>query len=350
MSDKDLIVTYYSNAKELVKLKNSNAAKEYVKAIINISAKHLDAEKNYIDRINAENFIRQWANVYFDLKNKGITDNVLKSFGLLKDEKPLPLEQNADSNNSDSSSKSSNIGGINMAGLIDDVDMKNIEKSDVKQNAELRNDYSSQGWCASVFENNKNAVVEISIDVGDNIVKGTGFIISKNGYILTNYHIVYDNYNECFYKKVTFSLIGNDKKYKLEPLFANKGDDIALCEFNPNEISSFSTIKCVSDYSKVLQGADCLVIGNAFGLGLAPFTGIVRFTKNYDGDLVYSAPANPGDSGAPVLNRFGQCIGINKSITSKIDGVKADGYSNATPMDKINKFLDKFCSANGIVL
>ena len=110
------------------------------------------------------------------------------------------------------------------------------------------------------------------------------------------------------------------------------------------------SVKRIADYSALKQGADCLVIGNAFGMGLAPFSGVVRFTKDSDGNLVYTAPSNPGDSGGPVFNRMGECIGINKSRTVQVNSRDADGYANATPMDTINALLDKWTSCNNIKL
>ena len=50
------------------------------------------------------------------------------------------------------------------------------------------------------------------------------------------------------------------------------------------------------------------------------------------------------------MNRQGECIGINKSKTLSVNHVSADGYANATPMDKIDELLKKWCEANGIEL
>lgn len=346
MSNKETIINYYSNAKELVKLKNPNAAKDYVRGLINVSASMLDSSKTFIERVNNENFIRQWAQVYFDLKDKGITDYVLKSFGLLKEANKPTSSKNTNEIPYKPIKNSSSDGGINMAGLIDDI------SSISNTTTEISDDYSNQGWVATVFNNNKNAVVEISIPMSDgSSIAGTGFIISKNGYILTNYHIVYDDEICDFHKNIKFALFGTNKLISLEPLHASKKDDIALCKFNALEIVNFSVIKLINDYSKVVQGADCVVIGNVFGLGLGPISGNVRFTKDKEvGDLVFSAPTNCGDSGAPVLNNRGECIGINKSRTNSINGTKAYNITNATPMDKIKAFLDKYCSLNGIVL
>ena len=132
--------------------------------------------------------------------------------------------------------------------------------------------------------------------------------------------------------------------------FSDKKTDVALCRFDTSEVQGFSSVKRIADYAQLKQGADCLVIGNAFGMGLAPFTGIVRFTKNNSGNLVYTAPSNPGDSGGPVFNRIGECIGINKSKTVAVNGTAADGYTNATPMDEIEQLLQKWTGNNGIEL
>ena len=91
-------------------------------------------------------------------------------------------------------------------------------------------------------------------------------------------------------------------------------------------------------------------IGNAFGMGLAPFTGMVRFTKNNNGNLVYTVPSSPGDSGGSVFDRFGECIGINKSKTVTVNGTAAETYANANPMDKIDELLKKWLSKNDIKL
>lgn len=134
----------------------------------------------------------------------------------------------------------------------------------------------------------------------------------------------------------------DNKSYKLEVLFSDEDSDVALCRFYPERNSQLVAVKRIADYSKVKQGADCIVIGNAFGMGIAPFTGVIRFVKDAEGDLVYTAPSNPGDSGGPVFNRKGECIGINKSKTKSFNGKEAEGYANATPMSTIDLLLKKW--------
>lgn len=339
MGEKDKIATYYSNARELVKQNNPKAARAYVLAILNYAVETYNKASTILLKAKTQAFLDRWIAVSRELYDKGITDYVLKCFGLpTKQEQQLPKVQKPVQSQPKISPKS----GVTAKPVIPDgeIDISGLIEETAK----------TQGWCAEVFEKNKSAVVEISVSSSESGASGTGFIISSNGYLITNDHVVYDEESQGYYPKAKMSFAGSKKSYKLNILFSDKKADVALCSFNPEEVVEFGVIKRITDYSQVLQGADCLVIGNAFGMGLAPFTGVVRFTKNDSGNLVYTAPSNPGDSGGPVLNRQGECIGINKSKTLSVNHVSADGYANATPMDKIDELLKKWCEANGIEL
>lgn len=337
MSKKDKIATYYSNARELIKQKNPRAARAYVVEILNEALESYHAATTILSKARTAAFMERWIAVSRDLYDKGITDYVLECFGLSVQDKGLPAKKVEPAETAgqlpiakqDKPIETNE--GIDIAGLVDEVS-------------------KTQGWCAEVFEANKTAVVEISVSSAARGASGTGFIISENGYLLTNDHVVFNEGSGIYYSKVSMSFAGDKKKYKLEVLFSDRNADIALCKFDPNEVQGYSVVKRIADYSKLKQGADCLVIGNAFGMGLAPFTGIVRFTKNDSGNLVYTAPSNPGDSGGPVFDRSGECIGINKSRTTAINNTAAEAYANATPMDKIDELLEKWCASNGIIM
>ena len=341
MGEKDKIATYYSNARELVKQNDPKAARAYILAILNCAVETYNQASTILLKAKTQAFLDKWIAISRELYENGVTDFVLKCFDLpTKQEQQLPkvAKRAADSQpkktpieNKTETNPSLNDGVIDIAGLIDET-------------------AKTQGWCADMFEKNKSAVVEITAGSSGAGAKGTGVIISQNGYLLTNDHVVYDEDSQGYYTKAKMSFAGDKNSYKINILFSDKKTDIALCSFNPEEVCKFSVIKRINDYSQVLQGADCLVIGNAFGMGLAPFAGVIRFTRNDIGDLVYAAPSNPGDSGGPVLNRQGECIGINKSKTLTVNNVSADGYANATPMDTIDELLDKWTKQSSILL
>lgn len=328
MYTKDQIKTIYINARELVRANNPKAARSYVQLLLNNALESYKNDSAILTKTRVAAFMDQWIAVSQDLYDKGITDLVLESFGLASGKKDS--KEARQTGKASSSAKEGN-GEIDIAGLIEETK-------------------ESQGWWAEVFKKNKNAVVEISAIGNGQASSGTGFIISEKGYMLTNDHVVFDEANGVYYPRIFMKLPGAEKKIKVEVLCSDKKSDVALCKFDVSGIGKCVSVKRVADYSALLQGADCLLIGNAFGMGLAPLSGIVRFTKDGDGNLVHTAPSNPGDSGAPVFNRKGECIGINKSKMMKVNEKAADGIANATPMDTIETLLNKWCKSKNIEL
>ncbi len=336
MGTNDKIATVFSNARELVRRGEPKAARAYVLVLLEGAVKTYQSASTILQKARAAAFLDQWIAVSRELYEGRISDFVLKSFG-------LPLGK-----------------GEPAARPIKQPERKSPRKAPEKKEPALEDDLDlaglveeakeTQGWCADVFEHNRRAVVRISLTGPTFRRSGTGFIISKKGYLLTNDHVVYDEASGGYFSKVFMEFDGVKKKIGIEVLYSDRSADVALCTFDPAEAGEFGCVRRIADYSALLQGADCLVIGNGFGMGLAPFSGVVRFTKNSDGDLVYTAPSNPGDSGGPVFNRRGECIGINKSRTTKVDDTHAEGYANATPMDTIDALLGKWTKAGGIEL
>lgn len=344
MFNKDQIATYYSNARELVKQGNPKAARAYVLLLLNAALETHKSAKTILIKAKTEVFLTRWISVSRELYDKGITDYVLECFGL-----PFSADKNLTEAKSDQR-KSPSVKAEREVEPVNEKKSGDSVSGEIDISGLIDETAKTQGWCAEVFEKNKSAVVEISVLASSSETSGTGFIISENGYLLTNDHVVFDKNNGVYHQKIKMIKFGDKKGYRIEVLFSDKNADLALCKFNPEEVGEFSCVKMISEYSSLMQGADCLVIGNAFNMGLAPFTGVVRFTKSREGNLVYTAPSNPGDSGGPVFNRLGECIGINKSRTVAVNGAAAEAYANATPMDKIVELLTKWCNNNGIIL
>lgn len=207
-------------------------------------------------------------------------------------------------------------------------------------------------WTEKVFRNNCSSVMSICcVWRNGECFSGTGFSISENGYLLTNHHVVYDENKDEYCKIIYATPFGQSKSYKIKLIAADEKSDVALCKYDPTEIDGLTAVKRIDDYERVSQGMGVLSIGNGLSMGLAPISGIIKFTK---GTLVTTVPLNKGDSGSPVFNSNGECIGINCSTTTEVIrgnyACEAVGISNATPMCTIDKLLDKWCAKHGIQL
>ncbi|MCR4660996.1 MAG: serine protease, partial [Clostridia bacterium] len=231
-----------------------------------------------------------------------------------------------------------------------------LEKDEIDDDKGLNNESKKQepkevvvdnsNWCSNIFKDNIRSVVEIYASDENGINIGSGFIISKNGYLLTNNHVLVSKQTGKYCEDVFFQFSNDsesEKSTKLKIIETDKESDIALCKFDTNDVKKFTVIKKIKNYSKeVNQGDDCMIMGNPFGLGLAPVRGCIRYIKDSYGDLVYAASTNVGDSGGAVFNTKGECIGINKSNTKEIDNIEVNGFANATSMETIDLFLNKW--------
>lgn len=207
-------------------------------------------------------------------------------------------------------------------------------------------------WCADIFAGYKGSVAEIEAVGSGN---GTGFVISSKGYLLTNDHVLFDEVSNRYASQIRMSLDNGKYRTRVELIASDRVSDVALCRFDAASAGEeIRAVPRIREYSDLKQGAMVVIIGNALSMGIAPFWGIVRHTHGLNGDLIYDAQSNQGDSGAPVLNLAGECVGINKSVTVSVRRetrtIEVHGMANATPMDKINELLDKWCEEYEIEL
>ncbi len=143
--------------------------------------------------------------------------------------------------------------------------------------------------------------------------QGSGFIIDKEGHILTNYHVVGDT------AQVEVTL-HNKKTYKAEVIGRDRGHDLAVVK-----IDAPGVVPAVLGDSKNLQvGQKTFAIGNPFGLAGTMTRGIIsslRPIRSPEGGYIEEAiqtdaAINPGNSGGPLLNSHGEVIGINSLIAT----------------------------------
>ena len=160
-----------------------------------------------------------------------------------------------------------------------------------------------------VYRSSNPAVVTIRTATST----GSGSIISSEGLVITNEHVIRDA------KNGSVRIINNEgKTYNGQVLTVDRKNDLALVRIASSD--RFPSLP-FADRESILVGQKVFAIGSPFGLSGTLTTGILsRVAQN--GDLQTDARLNPGNSGGPLLNSRGEIIGVNKAILSP------DGRSN----------------------
>ncbi len=157
---------------------------------------------------------------------------------------------------------------------------------------------------------------------------GSGFIISKDGYIVTNQHVI----NKA---KVINIILYNNEKCEAEVIGEDKQTDLALLKIStPTEL-----VPVIFGDSDALRVGDwVLAIGNPFGLGGSVTAGIVSAKSrdiesgSYDNFIQTDAAINQGNSGGPMFNLKGEVIGINSAIFSSTGESMGIGFATPSKM------------------
>ena len=155
---------------------------------------------------------------------------------------------------------------------------------------------------------------------------GSGFIISADGHILTNAHVV-DGADEVLVK------LTDKREFKAKVLGADKRTDVALIKIEAGNLP----VAKLGDPVKLKVGEWVLAIGSPFGLENTVTAGIVSAKgrslthENFVPFIQTDAAINPGNSGGPLFNMKGEVIGINSQIYSRSGG--SMGLSFAIPID-----------------
>ncbi|WP_158749082.1 S1C family serine protease [Acidobacterium sp. S8] len=171
--------------------------------------------------------------------------------------------------------------------------------------------------------------------------QGSGFILNKEGRILTNYHVIESSQQV----EVTTS---DKHRYKARVIATDQHHDLALLQITaPNLVPAV-----LADSANLVVGQKVYAIGNPFGLSGTMTTGIIsakRSIRGPAGDLIDNAiqtdaAINPGNSGGPLLNSRGEVIGITSLIaTNPNQGVDQNaGIGFAIPIDTAKAVLGDF--------
>lgn len=159
---------------------------------------------------------------------------------------------------------------------------------------------------------------------------GSGFIISTDGYIFTNNHVV-ENTDKILVKT------SDGKEYDAKIIGSDSKTDIALIKIKPD--NNLPTVE-IGDSDALRVGEWVIAIGNPFGLeqtvtaGIVSAKGRVIGAGTYDNFIQTDASINPGNSGGPLFNMQGKVIGINTAIVAQGQGI---GF--AIPINMANSIL-----------
>ncbi|MCB1325877.1 MAG: trypsin-like peptidase domain-containing protein [Spirochaetales bacterium] len=163
---------------------------------------------------------------------------------------------------------------------------------------------------------------------------GSGFIVSADGYVCTNHHVVAD------VDSVTVRI--DDHEYEAEVIGSDELTDIALLKIQaPGPFESVF----MGNSDRVQVGDWAIAIGNPFGLDRTFTVGVVSAVARTELDplgnahIQTDASINPGNSGGPLLNLDGEVIGVNRMIYSQTGGSMGIGF--AIPINTVHAVLDQ---------
>ena len=169
---------------------------------------------------------------------------------------------------------------------------------------------------------------------------GSGVIISSDGYIVTNNHVI-QNADE-----ITVTLPGDSKEYKAKVIGKDALTDLAVIKIDKTGLPAIK----IADSSKIKPGDVVFAIGNPFGIGETVTQGIVSATNRsnvgintYENFIQTDAAINPGNSGGALVDSRGALIGINSAIITRSGGNNGIGFAIPSNMMKsvVKKLIEK---------
>lgn len=168
---------------------------------------------------------------------------------------------------------------------------------------------------------------------------GSGFIVSQDGYILTNTHVVEDA-SEVYVK------LTDKREFKAKVIGTDRRTDVAVLKIEGNKLPKIA----IGDSDKIKAGEWVIAIGSPFNLDNTVTSGIISSKARDTGDYLpliqTDVAVNPGNSGGPLINMRGEVIGINSQIYSRSGGYM--GISFAIPIDEAMRVVEQL-KTSGVV-
>ena len=187
---------------------------------------------------------------------------------------------------------------------------------------------------------------------------GSGFVVSTDGYILTNAHVVSDNGTNASSVNVAFKVQKNGEtettKVPATIVGSDETSDVALLKVDPAKAPSLQPLG-LGDSSAVQVGEQVVAIGNPLGYDFSVTSGIVSATnrnlQSPNGSVIADgiqtdAAINEGNSGGPLIDAAGKVIGINEQIASQSGGNQGLGF--AVPIDTAKDVLQQLKTTGSV--
>lgn len=211
---------------------------------------------------------------------------------------------------------SSAVGTSGVADMVDKVGpaVVNIETK-IKVSSGSDNSYFNDPFFRQFFGNRMQIAPQTQYETGI----GTGFIISSDGYIITNQHVIDGA------ESITVKLSGKTDGLSAKVVGQDSELDLAVLKIDG---SGYSTVP-LGDSDKMRVGDAVVAIGEPYGLDHTVTTGVVSAkgrpvtieNRNYKNLIQTDAAINPGNSGGPLLNMNGQVIAINTAVNAEAQGI-----------------------------
>ena len=213
-----------------------------------------------------------------------------------------------------------------LSNLIDEIEQQsNIKLSELKQ--ELKDIKIKSADFSAIVDD----VLQSTVSIKTNVGQGSGAIIDRKGYIVTNVHVIS---GASAVKAVTYSGSTYDVKYLVG---YDNSADIAVLKIDAPNLRAFS----FGDSDGVKIGEKVIAAGNPAGLAFTVTEGIVSAFRTFNGIgyLQTDVPINPGNSGGPLINAKGEIVGINNF---KVGGFEGLGF--AISSNKVRSVASKIIS------
>lgn len=199
--------------------------------------------------------------------------------------------------------------------------------------SENRSDRPIREWVDQLGE----AVALIQTPIG----LGSGFVIHRDGYVVTNDHVIAGEH------RISVTIFKKSKNELAKVTYdnvrivaASSELDLALLKVEPQSAEVFKTVSLASGSNAVRDGQTVFAIGSPLGLDRTVSEGIISIANRVIGGRLYlqtTTQINPGNSGGPLFNLRGEVVGVNNM---KIAAIGAEGLGFAISMSVLKSFLD----------